>query len=60
MFPDSSIAQSFTSLADFFKEQVQLDLEGVPYTFKFDETTTSQAKKKQTVGCLCNILVKSS
>ena len=35
MFPDSSIAQSFTSLADFFKEQVQLDLEGVPYTFKW-------------------------
>ena len=57
MFPDSSIAQSFTSsaskmayivkdgLADYFKEQVQLDLEGVPYTFKCDEITTSQVKK---------------
>ena len=58
MFPDSSIAQSFTSsaskmayiikygLAEYFKEQVQLDIEGVPSTFKFDETTTSQVKKQ--------------
>ena len=50
LFPDSSIAQSFTSsaskmayivkygVAEYFKEQVQVDLEGVPYTFKFDET----------------------
>ena len=50
LFPDSSIAQSFTSSAskmayivkygvvEYFKEQVQVDLEGVPYTFKFDET----------------------
>ena len=49
MFPDSSIAQSLTSsaskmayivkygLAKYFKEQLQLDLERVPYTFKFDE-----------------------
>ena len=47
MFPDSSIAKSFTSsaskmacivkcgLAECFKEQVPLDLERVPYTFKF-------------------------
>ena len=33
-------------LAEYFKEQVQLDLEGVPYTFKFDETTASQVKKQ--------------
>ena len=56
MFPDSSIAQSFTSsaskmaysvnygLVEYFKEQVPLDLEGVPYPFKFDETTTFQVK----------------
>ena len=58
MFPDSSIPQSFTSsaskmayfvkygLAEYFKEQVQLDLQGVPYTLKFDETTTYQVKKQ--------------
>ena len=57
MFPDSSIVQSFTSsaskntyivkygFAKYFKEQVQLDLERAPYTFKFDETTNSQVKK---------------
>ena len=56
IFPDSSVAQSFTppaskmayivkyGLAEYFKKQVQLDLEGVHYTFKFDETT-SQVKK---------------
>ena len=50
LFPDSSIAQSFASsaskmayiikygLAEYFKEQMQIDVEGVPYTFKFDET----------------------
>ena len=58
MFPDSSIAQSFTSsaskmaykvkygLVEYFREQVQLDLVGVRYTFKFVETTTSQVKKQ--------------
>ena len=30
----------------YFKERVQLDLEGVPYTFKFDETSASQLKKQ--------------
>ena len=46
LFRDSSIVQSFTlsvskmayivkyCLREYFKEQVQLDLEGVPYTFK--------------------------
>ena len=33
-------------LAEYFKEQVQLDLQGVPYTLKFDETTTYQVKKQ--------------
>ena len=33
-------------LAEYFKEQVQLDLEGVPYTFKFDEDTISQVNKQ--------------
>ena len=58
MFPDSQIAQSFTSsaskiayivkygLAEYFREQLQFDLGGVPFTFKFDETTTSQVKKQ--------------
>ena len=58
MFPDPSVAQSFTSsaskvayiikygLAEYFKKQMQLDLEGVPYTYKFDETTTFQVKKQ--------------
>ena len=33
-------------MAEYFKEQMQLDLEGVPYTFKSDETTTSKVKKQ--------------
>ena len=58
MFRDSSIAQSCTSwasklayiikygLAEYFKEQVQLDSQRVPYTFTFDETKTCQVKKQ--------------
>ena len=58
MFPDSNIAQSFTScatkmayivkygLGDFFKNVVKEDLYMTPFTFKFDESTTSQVKKQ--------------
>ena len=33
-------------IVDIFKEEIVKDMEGVPYTFKFDETTTSQVKKQ--------------
>lgn len=58
MFPDSAIAaaykQSYTKIsyilkfgiADYLKKQLIYDVKGVPYTFKFDETTTIQTKKQ--------------
>ena len=58
MFPDSSIAasykQSYTNvfyilrfgIADHLKKRLIYDTRGVPYTFKFDETTTIQTKKQ--------------
>ena len=58
MFPNSSIAasykQSYTKvsyilklgIADHLKKQLIYDVKGVPYTFKFDKTTTIQAKKQ--------------
>ena len=33
-------------IVDIFKEELVKDMEGVPYTFKYDETTTSQVKKQ--------------
>ena len=50
MFSDFSIAQSFASSASKMAYIVKYDLaeylEGVPWTFKFDETMTSQVKKQ--------------
>ena len=58
MFPDSSIAatckQSYTKvsyilkfgIADHLKKQLIYDVKGIPYTFKFDETTTIQTKEQ--------------
>ena len=58
MFPNSSIAvsykQSYTKvsyilkfcIAGHLKKQLIYDVKGVPYTFKFDETTTIQTKKQ--------------
>jgi hypothetical protein len=58
MFPDSAIAQLFTlgyskiayvikyGLGKFFFDALKGDLENVPFTFKFDESTTSQVKKQ--------------
>ena len=53
MFPDSSIAASYKvpyilkfSIADHLKTQLIYDMKGVPYTFKFDETTPTQTKKQ--------------
>ena len=33
-------------IADFLKKDLLFDVRGVPYTFKFDETTTVQTKKQ--------------
>jgi len=64
MFPDSVIARSFTGgytklayivkygLSLYFEEMVKQDIEGVPFTFKFDETTTKQVVK-QYDGYIC-------
>ena len=58
MFPDSltaaSYKQSYTKvsyilkfgIAGHLKKQLIYDVNGVPYTFKFDETTTIQTKKQ--------------
>ena len=58
MFPDSAIAacyrQSYSKIAyilkygiaDYLKEALLYDVKSVPFTFKFDETTTVQTKKQ--------------
>ena len=58
MFPDSSIAQAFKSasakmayiikydLGEYFKDTLKEDLHHVPFTFKFDESTTTLVKKQ--------------
>ena len=58
MFPDSAIAASYSQsyskiaymlkygIADYLKNELLFDVKNVPYTFKFDETTTVQTKKQ--------------
>ena len=58
MFPDSAIAVSYSQqetktkntvqfgIAPFVKNQLVQDVSNRPFTFKFDETTTSQVKKQ--------------
>lgn len=58
MFPDSQIAKDYEQgktkikyniqfgIAPFIKEQLMAKIKGIPYTFKFDETTTTQVKKQ--------------
>ena len=58
MFPDSAIAKGYGQKRNKIKYMIQFgiapvlrkaiirDLSGNPYTFKFDETTTSQTKKQ--------------
>ena len=58
MFPDSEIAKSYAQKADKIKYMMQFgialvirdiildDLKGKPFSFLFDETTTSQIKKQ--------------
>ncbi|CAH0562798.1 unnamed protein product [Brassicogethes aeneus] len=58
MFPDSNIAKNYNmsetkckyviefEIAKFVKEMLIKDVKNSPYTFKFDETTTSQVKKQ--------------
>ena len=57
MFPDSDIAKSYKQkrnkvkymiqfgIAPVLRKEIMEDLTGHPYTFKFDESTTSQIKK---------------
>ena len=59
MFPDSKIAQSYRQgktkvryniqygIAPHIKQMLMYDVNTTPFTFKFDESTTSQVKKKQ-------------
>ena len=66
MFPDSDIAKSYAQgktkleytikfgIAPYVREKLMNELIGVPYTFKFNETTTSQVKKKQFMTHICN------
>ena len=54
MFPDSNIAKQFNQqetktkytiqfgIAQYVKEKLILDVSNKPFSFKFDETTTSQ------------------
>lgn len=58
MFPDSKIAESYAQgetktkyviefgIAPYFKKNMLKDFVNQPFTFKFDETTTSQIKKQ--------------
>ena len=58
MFPDSDIAKSYKQkrnkvkymiqfgIAPVLRKEIMEDLTGHPYTFKFDESTTSQIKKQ--------------
>ena len=58
MFPDSKIAEGYKQnetkikyniqygIAPYFKEKLQKDFYNKPFSFKFDETTTSQVKKQ--------------
>ena len=58
MFPDSNIAQQFNQkeakakytiqfgIAQYAKEKLILDVSRKPFSFKFDQTTTSQIKKQ--------------
>ena len=62
MFPDSQIAKGFHQaetkskciiqfgVSPYVRKQVIEDFTGQPFTFKFDETTTSQIKKQY--GCV--------
>ena len=58
MFPDSNIAKQFNQqetkakytiqfgIAQYVKEKLILDVSNKPFSFKFDETTTSQIEKQ--------------
>ena len=58
MFPDSNIAKQFNQqetkakyttqfgIAQYVKEKMILDVSNKPFSFKFDETTTSQIKNQ--------------
>ena len=58
MFPDSKIAQSYSQaetkvkymiqfgIAPYICSELLIDLQGSPFCFKFDETTTLQIKKQ--------------
>ena len=58
MFPDSNIAKQLSQqetkpkytiqfgIAQYVKEKLILDVSNKPFSFKFDETTTSQIKKQ--------------
>ena len=58
MFPDSKIAQSYRQsktkvryniqygIAPHVKQMLIYDVSNTPFTFKFDESTTSQVKKQ--------------
>ena len=58
MLPDSKIAEQYSQnetkmkyvihfgLSSYFQVVLKSDLKGKPFSFKFDETTTSQTKKK--------------
>ena len=58
MFPDSKIAEQYGQnetkmkyviqfgLSSYFQDVLKSDLKGKTFSFKFDETTTSQTKKQ--------------
>ena len=58
LFPDSAIANSYKQKSDKVKYMLQFgvapfmrsvilnELKGLPFSFRFDETTTSQVKKQ--------------
>ena len=58
MLPDSKIAEQYSQnetkmkyvihfgLSLYFQDVLKSDLKGKPFSFKFDETTTSQTKKQ--------------
>ena len=58
VFPDSEIAEKYSQnetkmkhviqygLSPYFQDLLKSDLKGKPFSFKFDDTTTSQTKKQ--------------
>jgi len=69
MFPDSKIAEKYSQnetkmkyvlqfgLSPYFQDLLKSDLKGKPFSFKFDETTTSQTENNMMVMFNIGVIV---